>query len=206
MKILLLGPPASGKGTVGEDLSDLLKVPLISAGRELRNLPETHPRYKEVHECMNAGKPAPKDFLGELLDERTSREDCKNGFVMDGWGRAMVDLEHFDPDFDLVLLINLSREAAIKRITGRRICDADGEIYNIYTLPKDELEKCKGNFTQREDDNEGVVNYRYDLFESETSEVVDHFKKMGILVEVDGEPLPEQVLSGVLSALKVSHD
>ncbi len=203
MKILLLGPPASGKGTLGDSLSELLGIPLITASAPLRALPPEHPRYAEIHDLMNKGEPAPKDFLGDLLRARIAEEDCKNGFILDGWCRMMVDLEYFDPQVDVVLEIKLSRESAIKRISGRRICEPTGEVYNIYTLPQEKLAECEGKLIQRADDKEEVVNNRYDQYITDTAKVVDHYRTKGILLEIDGEPSPAEVLQLAKEKLKL---
>ena len=201
MKFLLIGPPASGKGTIGKMLSEKLGIPLISGGAILREIPETHPRYLEVKSCLDSGDPAPKDFLGELHRERVSQEDCKNGFILDGWGRNLVDLKIFNPGIDCVIVFNLSRQSALKRITGRRLCDTDGLVYNIYTLPKEELEKCEGNLIQRDDDKEEVVNHRFDLYEKDTLPVVEYLKKEHEVIEIDAEPMPEEIFANVLEVL-----
>ena len=100
MKILLLGPQGSGKGTVGKMMSDYYRVPIVSTGHILRSLPESHPRKKEVVDLLARGELVPQDLVAQLLGEETSKEGCLNGFIFDGWGRAMIDLEYFDPGFD----------------------------------------------------------------------------------------------------------
>lgn len=203
MKILLIGPPASGKGTIGELLSEKLSIPLISGGALLREVPESHPRYEELHKLMDAGELAPSDLIAQLLKERISKEDCKEGYLLDGWARKMDNLEFFNPGFDLVFFLNVSDDIVLKRISGRRMCKGDGQIYNIYTLPKEELDKCEGGFEQRDDDKEDVVRNRIEGYKEETLPVIEYFKKQGNLVEVDAEPTPDEVFKNVCKALKI---
>lgn len=202
MKILFLGPQGSGKGTVGKIISKELGLPHIEVGKVLRDLPESHPRYKELHELMDAGHLAPQDFVAELLKNRVKESDCANGFIFDGWCRSMVDLTYFDPGFDIVIVLTISYETSKTRVTGRRMCDTDGKIYNIYTLPQEELAKCKGNLTQREDDTEEALKKRLEIYATNTQEVINHYKEKGILYEVSAEEMPDIVAENVLAVLK----
>lgn len=202
MKLLLMGPPASGKGTIGKMLSDALRLPLISGGALLRALPKDHPRYEEIMSYVNKGDPAPQDFLAELYKTRVSESDCSNGFILDGWGRKMIDIQLYNPGFDAVLVFEIDRETALKRISGRRLCEGDGKVYNIYTLPKEELAKCTGNLIQRDDDKEEVVNHRYDLYETETLPVITHLSSKHPTITVDATPTPPEIFENVLTQLK----
>lgn len=202
MKILLMGPQGCGKGTQGKKLSKHLGIPLIGVGNILRSLPEDHPSYKTIHDAIDHGNLAPQDMIADLLRERVQEPDCANGFIFDGWGRSMIDFEYFDPKFDKIVVLNLSRESSIKRITGRRMCSTDGKIYNINTLPKEELAKCKGELIQRVDDTEEAVNVRLNIYYTETVKTIEHFKKKGIVVEVDAEPMPDVIFENVLKALE----
>lgn len=206
MKISLLGPQGSGKGTIGKIISEKLGIPIIGVGDILRDVPKDHPRYEELNEIMDRGDLAPQDFVAELLKERVSQKDCEEGFIMDGWGRKLIDFEYYDPEFDKVVVLDISRETSVKRITGRRMCTSNGKTYNIYTLPKEMLEECEGELIQREDDTEKAVNKRLDIYYSETVKSIDKFKKKGILVVVDGEGTPEEVVNNVLSAINLPHD
>ncbi len=201
MKILLIGPPASGKGTIGAMLSDKLSIPLISGGALLRALPHEHPRYIEIHDKVTRGDPAPQDFLAGLYKEQAESTLAANGFILDGWGRKLIDLELYDPGFDFVIVFTLSRESALKRITGRRICKTDGEIYNIYTLSPEKLKDCEGDLEQRADDKEEVVNHRLDLYETDSGEVLEYLATRYQIVYVDAEPNPDEVFEATLKAL-----
>lgn len=203
MKILLIGPQGCGKGTVAETLSKKIALPHLSSGQMLRQMPENHPRYEEVQKHMEEGELVPQEIVAELLKKRVSQEDCKKGFILEGWFRCMKDVEIYDFKPDIVFLIEISKETSIKRITGRRICTSDGKIYNIYTLPKEELDKCTGDFIQREDDTVAVVERRQEIYEEDTLPVIEHLKQRGTPVyEIDGEQTPEEVFASVMKVLK----
>lgn len=196
-----MGPQGSGKGTVGEKLSERLHIPLIGVGQTLRALPKNTLEGKKLQERLDKGDLAPNDLVAEILKKRVALPDCSNGYILDGWGRKMSDIELFDPGFDKVISLIISKEVSLIRISGRRTCDSDGKIYNIYTLPKEELEKCQGNLIQRSDDTEEAVNKRLNIFYTETQPVIDYFKQKELLVEVDAEPKPDTVLLNLCSAL-----
>ena len=198
-----MGPPACGKGTIGKLLSEKLKIPLISGGNILRSLPETHPRYKELHAKMDVGDLAPDDLVASLYKERTLQPDCANGYILDGWARDLGNLDYFNPTFDLVLFLNISEDTVVKRVSGRRTCEATGETINVFTMPDYEKIQCPSGFIQREDDKEEAVRERLKVYHEHTAPVVDYYKKQRILVEVDGEPLPEEVFKNVCVALSI---
>jgi adenylate kinase len=205
MKILLMGPPASGKGTIGEKLSSHMGIPVMSGGGLLRNIPEDHPRYKEINDLMNSGELSPQDFVAELLRNRVNQPDCVNGYIIDGWGRNMIDLEYFDPGFDKVIVLNLSEDSAIKRISGRRVCSNCKEMFNVYYVPskvEGVCDKCGGDLIQRKDDTPEVVKRRYQVQWVDSQDVVLKFRNDGVLVEIDGEGSPDEVFTLVLNALK----
>ncbi len=207
MKLLLLGAPASGKGTFGKILSERLGIPLISSGVLLREMSHDHPRYPEVQETMLKGDLVDQKLLKQLLEERTLAADCEKGFILEGWGRKMLDIELFNPGFDHVVWYTVSKELAFKRITGRRSCPEDGSVYNIHTnQPKVEgkCDLCGAGLIQRKDDNEETLSARFKIFEEDTIPVIHYFKDMGNLIEVSGDGIPTEIVDVTLSLLP--HD
>jgi len=202
MMILLMGPQGCGKGTQGEKLSGFLNIPLITVGDLLRDLSQTHPRYVELHSVMDKGELAPFDLVAQLIQEKITALNCGSNYILDGWARSLHNLNFFDPNPDLVLVINISRQESVRRVSGRRTCETDGKVYNIYTLPKEEVAKCAGNLVQREDDTEDAVNRRLDIYQTETLPVIEYFKKRGTkVIEIDGEQTPEDVFKSVTAYL-----
>ena len=205
MKILLVGPPGCGKGTIGKKLSNHLNIPLISAGQILRDLPEKHPRKKEIDYYMGKGDLAPQDLVAELLREKTLPDRCADGYIFDGWGRSLTNLKHYDPDFDKVFYIKIAPETSIKRLSSRRTCESCGAIFNIISVPpkvEGICDLCGGDLIQRDDDIEEAVKRRLEIFNTQTVKVIDYFKELGVLVEIDGSGTPDEVFHLVLNALR----
>jgi adenylate kinase len=206
MKLLMMGPQGSGKGTTGGMLSEYFHIPLIASGDLLRSLPESHPRYQEIHKLIDAGELAPQDFVAELFKARISQPDCSKGFIIDGWGRKTVDLAFFDPNFDKVILLNITPETSVYRLSGRRTCKKCGRIFNINTVPSKVAgicDVCGGELYQREDDTEESIRRRLNIYYSDTQEVIESLRQKGILVEIDAEPAPEIVFNRVLASLNL---
>ncbi len=201
MKILMMGPQGSGKSTIGSMLSKRLGLPLIVVGDILRSLPKSHPSYEIVSSAMQSGSLVDTSVVAALLRERISEPDCASGYIMDGWGRRLEDLEAFNPGFDVVLNLDIPYDVSLKRISGRRLCTSNGKVYNIYTLPSELLSECTGELIQRPDDVEEAVRKRLDIYYSETQKVIDFFKESGILRVIDAQVPPDQVLKACLVAL-----
>ena len=182
-------------------LSERIGVPLLSVGEILRSLTPESPYYETVKEQMEKGVLVDNHLIGVILKQETDGPKYVDGFIFDGWGRQMSDLEIFDPGFDFVIVFEMSRETSIKRISGRRICTTDGKNYNIYTLPKEELAKCSGDLVQREDDTEEAVKKRLKIYYTETLKVVDYFDKLGKTIHINAEPLPEVIFANLMSKL-----
>ncbi len=201
MKILLMGPPGSGKGTLGEMLSQKMGVSLISVGQTLRDLSKNSPEGVRIHAYLDRGELAPNDLVAQILKVRLNKQDCQKGFILDGWGRKLSDIQIFDPGFDKVVVLNISNETIIKRISGRRMCDTDGKIYNIYTFSEEDLKKCKGYLTQRSDDTEEVVKKRIESYQTETLPTIEYFRNRNLLVELDAEGSPNTAFKNLCTAL-----
>jgi len=205
MKILLIGPPGSGKGTVGEKLSKKLHIPLVSVGELLRDIPETNTIKKTVDEIMEKGELVPQEIVAQTLMEETSKESARNGFIFDGWGRKMEDLRYFDPDFDKVIYLKISPETSFKRISARRTCENCDAVYNLISVPpkKDGVcDYCGGKLVKRDDESEETTKRRLNIFDEETKETIEYFRKNGKLVEIDGEGTPEEVFDLAIKAIR----
>lgn len=182
-------------------LSEKMGVPLLSVGELLRSLTPESPYYETVKEQMERGVLVDNHLIGTILKQETDSPGYAKGFIFDGWGRQMSDLEVFDPKFDFVIVFEMSRETSIRRISGRRICAADGKNYNIYTLPKEELAKCPGELVQREDDTEEAVKRRLEIYYTKTLEVVNYFEKQGKTIHINAEPMPAVIFADLMSKL-----
>lgn len=204
-----MGPQASGKGTIGEMLSEHFKLPLISAGDLLRNMSKGDPRYIEAKKLMDQGKLAPFELLADLLIARTDADDCHDGYIIDGWARSMKNLDFFNPGFDKVIYLTIPEDEIIKRLSNRRTCVSCGDIYNIVTVPpkvENVCDKCGGKLVQRDDDREEAIKVRLNIFKTDTIPVIHHFKKQGILLEINAEASPKEVFAHTLKALNIKDD
>lgn len=182
-------------------LSERIGIPLLSVGEILRSVDESSKYYQKVQEELKKGTLVSEVIAVGLLKEELAKEKYQNGYIFDGWGRSMKNLQAFDPGFDFVIVFEMSRETSIKRISGRRVCSTDGKNYNIYTLPKEELAKCSGDLVQREDDTEEAVKKRLEIYYTETLKVVDYFDKLGRTIHINAEPLPEVIFANLMSKL-----
>lgn len=200
MKILLLGPQGSGKGTIGSMISQETGIPLVSVGQILRNIPNEHPWRNSIQEQMKKGLLVEQSMVAQLLKDELSKEKYTSGFVLDGWYRSMKDIEAYEIDFDIAFLLQISPETTVKRISSRRTCPKCGKIYNTVTpseKPKIEgkCDKCITDLVQRDDDTEEAILKRLHIFQTETKEVSDLLRDRGILKEIDGEGPPNEVYS-----------
>ena len=205
MKILLIGPPASGKGTISRMLVKELKLPLINTGDLLREVDPQSIWYQPIHEAMDNGLLAPNKIVGGLLKEYIGDSRYENGYVLDGWVRQLSDLENFDPQADKVVYLDISRKTSEERINNRRICQAEGHTYNLISRPPVREGVCDidgSKLIKREDDSPEVVEKRFEEFTNKTLPVIDYYQKQGKLIKINGEGTPKEVLNRVLSNLK----
>lgn len=204
MKILLIGPPASGKSIQGQKLSEALGLPLINTGKLLRDIPETSIWYQPVDEAMEMGNLAPNNIVGGLLEEVVADTKYANGYILDGWMRQRSDLEQFDPLFDWVIYFKLSKTTSVNRIVARRVCEKNGHTYNLLFQPPKVTGLCdidNSRLVQREDDTPAVVEFRWKEFERLTLPMLEYFNAKGILLEVNAESDPDTVAAHALEKL-----
>jgi adenylate kinase len=204
MKIILYGAQGSGKGTVGKILSEKLNIPLISTGDLLRAMKPQDPHYDAIQKMMLEGGFENQDIIADILKTRISNSDCANGFILDGWGRKLVDIELYNPQVDIAINLVISRDLSVKRIIGRRLCPKDNFMCNVFfRQPKVEgkCDICGGDLVKREDDTEDAVNARLNTFYSETMLVINRYKEEGKLIEVPAEGTAEETADAILALL-----
>ncbi len=199
-KISVLGPQGSGKGTQSALLTSKLNIPAISMGQLFRDEVEQKGKYAdEVEKIMNKGEMVPERISKVLLVNRLSRDDVKNGYIIDGFPRNMEQYEYFHRDIDEfthVIVINLSDEKAIERISGRRICSECGKVYHMVYYPPqyDEIcDECGKKLEIRDDDKPEVIKRRLEVYHTYTEPVIEKYREEGILYEVDGDQSIEDV-------------
>ena len=194
MKIILLGPPAAGKGTQAENLSERFKIPTISTGEMIRaEIADKTELGIEAAKLINGGNLVPDEVVIGMIKARIAREDCKNGFILDGFPRTVAQAEaaeHLGIKIDKVVSITVPDEEIVKRISGRRICENCKTGYHtIYDKPaKDGVcDKCGGKLICRDDDTEETVRVRLKVFHEKTEPLIEYYANKNLLVEVESQ-------------------
>jgi len=196
--IILLGPPASGKGTQATRLRDIVNLPHVASGDLFRyNLKNSTALGLKAKTYMDKGDLVPDDITIAMVLDRLSRDDCQKGALLDGFPRTIAQAEALDAalaesnhKINLVLNISVPDEILIKRVTGRRLCRTCGEPYHIlFKLPKKEgiCDIDGGELYQRDDDNEATARTRLSVYWNQTSPLIDYYRGHGVLKDVDGD-------------------
>ena len=196
--IMFIAPPAAGKGTQAEIITAKYNIPHISTGDILREIAKEDSEIGNyVAETMASGKLVKDEITYQLIEERLAREDCKNGFIIDGFPRNLDQAIEYDKilarlgyDVGNVFLLNISTKTLEKRITGRRVCEDCNAIYNINDTAKapqveSVCDKCGGKLYQRKDDNLESFKTRYAMYQEKTEPIIEHYRKQNVLHEID---------------------
>ena len=192
MKLVIFGPPSAGKGTQAQKLSQKYNIPQVSTGDLLRKaVAEGTPLGKKVKSYLEQGKLGPDNLIVELIKDRVSKPDARNGYLLDGFPRTMGQAKELEKmtDIDLVLNIVVDMEMLVERAVGRRGCPKDGSVYHIkFNPPKKDMvcDKCGGPLVQREDDKEETVRKRLQVYQEQTAPLIEYYRKKGKLVDIDG--------------------
>jgi adenylate kinase len=209
--IILLGPPASGKGTQASRLAADYKIPHISTGDLFReNIQKNTELGQKAKAFMDKGQLVPDSLVLDMLYDRIAKMDCEKGFVLDGFPRTIPQAEAFDKKLKanqkvIVLNLDVKDETLIKRTAGRLSCKNCGHIQNTYfSPPKKEgvCDKCGGPLIQRPDDREDVVRERLKVYHNQTEPLIGYYSKQGKLISIDGEQNPDQVFKALKAAIQ----
>ena len=209
---VLMGAPGAGKGTQARLLQERLLLPQISTGDIFRALKTAQtPLAQEVRDIMERGQLVPDELTIELVKERTAQDDCKNGYILDGFPRTPAQARSLEKlateqGNDIVaVLIDVPLELLEKRMTGRRNCPVCNEIYNIYFKPPRNDNVCdlhpEAQLTQRADDNSETVRNRLATYEEQTRPLIEYYKAAGLLHSVDGTREPEAIYDDIVRVL-----
>ena len=205
MKIIFLGAPGSGKGTHATRIKTELGVPHISTGDIFReNIKGGTPLGILAKSYIDKGALVPDEVVIDIVADRLSREDCKKGFILDGFPRTIHQAEALKgiTDIDVVINLVVDDEAIVKRVAGRRMCRC-GETYNVAFLNgSNTCAKCGGTLYQRDDDKEETVKSRLDVYHKETAPLIDYYAKEGLLKDIDGAQTIDKVYEDILKVLK----
>ena len=213
MNILLMGPPGAGKGTQAENLVKRFSIPHIATGDMFRAaVKEGTELGKKAKACMDEGKLVPDEITIGIVEERLAKDDCKKGFLLDGFPRTVPQAEALDKilkklgmKLDKVLNIEVPLDDLIDRAVNRRICKNCGATYNIKSNPtkvENVCDNCGGELYKRGDDNVEIMSNRLGVYEEQTKPLIDYYKKAQIYVEVDGKQSIDEVTKKLVAILE----
>ncbi|MCX5719232.1 MAG: adenylate kinase [Nitrospirae bacterium] len=212
MRLVLLGAPGAGKGTQAKKLIETYGIPQISTGDILRKaVADGTPLGKEAKSYMDKGELVPDSVVIGLVKERIAQDDCKKGYILDGFPRNIAQAEVLDKvlaemgaPLDTALSVDVDKDVLMKRLTGRRTCRKCQQMYNIYfSLPKKEgvCDKCGGELFQRDADKEETIRKRLDVYDAQTAPLMEYYKKKGIVKSVAGTGSIDEIFKQVCSKL-----
>lgn len=216
MNILFMGPPGAGKGTQAERITKQFAIPHISTGDAFRlAVSQKTPLGVKAKEYMDQGKLVPDEITIGIVKERLKQDDCRNGFLLDGFPRTISQAEALDEilasmgrKVEHVINLAVDMNLLFARITGRRVCRSCGATYHVaFNPPKAEnvCDKCGGELYQRPDDTEEKVGTRLNEYTNKTAPLLAYYDRKGLLREVNGEQEIDAVTAEIASILRGQH-
>ena len=198
MRIVLLGPPGAGKGTQAKVLSNSYSIPHISTGGILRQAVKDGTDVgKKAKAYMDKGELVPDEVVNQIVVDRLKAGDARAGFILDGYPRTRPQAEELDRSLaalgigiDIVVYFDTSEAVAVARLSGRRVCKKCGANYHVKNIPPKRAgicDACGSELIQRPDDKEATVRNRLVVYERQTKELIDYYKKKGVLRKVSGD-------------------
>ncbi len=212
MRVVLMGPPGAGKGTLAKALADEYNVPHISSGDIFRaEIGAGTDLGRSIKKYLDAGDLVPDEITVRAVVGRLDRADCADGWILDGFPRTQGQaraldqaLDEREEDLDAVVYLHVSEETIVDRMAGRRSCPRCGRVYHVTNLPPKEAGRCDdcgAELVTREDDRPGTVRARLRTYQEQTAPLVDYYEKRGLLLRIDGEGTPEAVRARLLETI-----
>ena len=209
MQLIIFGAPGVGKGTLSDMLAEKYKIPHISTGDIFRS--EIKSGNSEMIEYVEKGLLVPDSVVNKIIEKGLKQENCKNGFILDGYPRTIDQAEFLEnvmwkikKKITFVFNLAASEEVIVGRSTQRRICSNCGSLYNLVTMKpkkKDVCDKCDGQLIQRKDDEEETVRKRIQVYNEETSPLVEYYKKKKMLTNIDASKKPKEIFNIVVKII-----
>lgn len=217
--IILLAPPAAGKGTQSELICNKYNVPHISTGDLLRTaVRDNHPLAQTISDLINSGALVTDEIVLDLLKERLTKSDCDNGYVLDGFPRNVSQavtyeeiLKEIGKELGIVILLDIDRKLAKKRIVGRLSCQACGSVYNsMFDEHKSKVDgacdNCHSALTKRDDDDEETFDKRFDSYIEKTKPLIDYYNNKEVLYRIDSGINKEHTFNEIEKIIKEQND
>ena len=212
MKIIMLGAPGAGKGTQAQMIAEKFNIPHISTGDIFRaNIKNGTELGKKAKEFMDKGQLVPDELTVELLLDRVAKEDCKDGYVLDGFPRTIPqadvltnELDKLGDHVDYAINVDVPDENIVRRMSGRRACLKCGATYHIEHIPPKQegiCDKCGSELVQRDDDKPETVNNRLAVYHEQTQPLIDYYDGKGIVKNIDGTQDLEAVFADITAIL-----
>ena len=212
MKIIMLGAPGAGKGTQAKQIADKYSIPHISTGDIFRaNIKNGTELGKKAKQYMDQGALVQDELTCDLVMDRIQQDDCKNGFVLDGFPRTIPQAEALDAalgkineKMDYAIDVDVSDENIVNRMSGRRACLNCGATYHLISIPpkvEGICDRCGSEIVLREDDKPETVQKRLKVYHEQTQPLIDYYKNQGILKSVDGTQPMDEVFKAIVTIL-----
>jgi len=210
MKMIFLGPPGAGKGTLAVRAVDILKVPQISTGSIFRAaVAAKSPLGLKVKAIMDSGKLVDDETTIELVKDRLAQDDVKNGYILDGFPRTIPQAEALATFSAVEKVINfdIPDSGVLERLGGRRVCRACGyNFHAVFNKPAKEgiCDHCGGEVYIREDDKSEAIQKRLEVYRAQTAPLIDYYRKKGLLVDIDASPMVDEIVINFKKALGIN--
>lgn len=213
MRLILLGPPGAGKGTLAHRMIKKYQIPQISTGDILRQAVKDGTTLgKEAKAYMDRGDLVPDDVIIGIVKDRIKLDDCKNGYIFDGFPRTLPQaealdqvLEELSTPLDAVVNIDVPKDVVVARLSGRRTCKSCGTLYHMINNPPSKegiCDKCGGELFQRDDDNETTILQRLSVYKEQTFPLIEHYTKQNIVKTIPGSKAAEEVFELTCQSLE----
>ena len=213
MKIIMLGAPGAGKGTQAIQIAEKYGIPHVSTGDLFRhNISNNTDLGKEAKSYMDAGKLVPDELTVRMLFDRVSKEDCANGYVLDGFPRTVEQADALDGILKALSIrltravdISVPSDVLVERAVGRRICKKCGATYHIRFNPSKAegvCDACGGETYQRADDSEATMKNRLSVYEAQTKPLISYYREAGLYSEIDGSQEMSKVFADITACLE----
>ena len=209
MRLLLIGPPGGGKGTQAKFLIDRFAIPQISTGDMLRgNLNNNTSMGKKAQKFMNSGQLVPDSIILDMMQKRLTEQDCKNGYILDGFPRTIPQAEGLDyllkgvnQQLDHVIVMDVPDNLIITRLSNRRSCKGCGQVYNLIFEPPENAGKCNNcneELYLREDDNPATIQQRLTVYHQQTKPVIKYYSDQRLTKVIDSKGAIDEIRSNIL--------